>query len=119
MDDDIRAEFVSLLAARRIAVEASLRARDAASEELLASRSADSSDDEHDPEGSTLSGEWSMLTGVRAAEVRELDDIDRALRRVDAGTYGICADCGGSIPLDRLRARPTATRCVACASMLR
>jgi DnaK suppressor protein len=38
--------------------------------------------------------------------------IDEALRRIDAGTYGICAACGREIPLSRLDAVPWATLCL-------
>jgi DnaK suppressor protein len=30
------------------------------------------------------------------------------------GTYGICIDCGGEIPFERLQAQPAALRCIAC-----
>ncbi len=82
---------------------------------LRADRAAESADDEHDPEGVTLSAEWSRLEGLRAEEVGELADIDAALARLAAGTYGVCIDCGRRIPSGRLAARPTATRCVDCA----
>jgi len=39
---------------------------------------------------------------------RELRDIDDALRRLDEGTYGVCAACGRAIPDERLEANPTA-----------
>jgi DnaK suppressor protein len=38
--------------------------------------------------------------------------IDEALRRIDAGTYGVCAICGREIPLSRLDAVPWATLCL-------
>lgn len=38
----------------------------------------------------------------------------QALRRIDEGSYGQCADCNGQIPLARLRVKPEATRCVNC-----
>jgi DnaK suppressor protein len=44
----------------------------------------------------------------------ELQDIDAALQRVAAGTYGRCSACGIEIPATRLAAYPTAKRCVAC-----
>ena len=47
---------------------------------------------------------------------RELAEIDAAIVRLGAGEYGVCAGCQLPIPLDRLRVRPTATLCVACAS---
>lgn len=45
----------------------------------------------------------------------ELEQIDIALRRFEAGAYGVCIDCEEEIPIERLRARPAAVRCVACA----
>jgi DnaK suppressor protein len=40
--------------------------------------------------------------------------IDEALARVGNGTYGICADCGEEIGLERLKVLPFAVRCVDC-----
>lgn len=37
-----------------------------------------------------------------------------ALAAIEAGTYGICVDCGAEIPEGRLRALPDAVRCVPC-----
>lgn len=39
--------------------------------------------------------------------------IVQALERIDAGTYGMCIDCGKKIPDARLKARPESARCVA------
>lgn len=83
--------------------------------QLRDARGAESADDEHDPEGGTLSAEWSRIEGVRVGVVAELDGIDAALDRVLAGTFGICEVCGNAIPAGRLEVRPTATRCVRCA----
>ena len=44
----------------------------------------------------------------------ELQDIDAALQRVSAGTYGRCTACGIAIPAARLAAYPTAKRCINC-----
>lgn len=41
-----------------------------------------------------------------------LREIDDALTRIDAGTYGTCAVCGKTIPAERLAAVPYATLCV-------
>jgi DnaK suppressor protein len=46
----------------------------------------------------------------------ELAEIDQALARLEAGQYGVCADCGEAIALARLRSAPQALRCVACES---
>lgn len=45
-----------------------------------------------------------------------LAKIDAAERRLEAGTFGTCTSCGGSIPLGRLRLRPYQPTCVACSS---
>lgn len=46
--------------------------------------------------------------------VNEIRDIDAALQRIQAGSFGICADCGQPVAFDRLLAYPTAKRCVIC-----
>jgi DnaK suppressor protein len=84
--------------------------------QLRADRGADNADDEHDPEGVTLSSEWARLTGLHDDAVRELAEVDGALSRRAAGDDGRCIDCGRPIPIARLLARPTATRCVNCAA---
>lgn len=84
--------------------------------QLRADRGVDTADDEHDPEGVTLSSEWARLEGLRAAAQREVAEIDAVIARRRAGDDGICEDCGRSIPPERLLARPSATRCVACAA---
>ncbi|NYF17745.1 RNA polymerase-binding transcription factor DksA [Microbacterium sp. AK009] len=85
--------------------------------QLREARGAESADDEHDPEGGTLSAEWSRIEGVRVGVLTELEGIDAALDRVAAGTFGICEVCGTAIPEGRLEVRPTATRCVRCAEL--
>ena len=48
---------------------------------------------------------------VHAADQKE--QVVAALARLDAGTYGICVDCGQVIPDARLEVRPEAARCIA------
>lgn len=50
-------------------------------------------------------------------DLEELRDVEAALARIDLGTYGMCVQCGGPIPLDRLTAFPTAKRCQPCQAM--
>jgi RNA polymerase-binding transcription factor DksA len=45
-----------------------------------------------------------------------LSEITAALARLDAGTYGVCVQCGGPIAPERLRARPVVRTCIACAA---
>ncbi|MCU1426376.1 MAG: DNA-binding protein [Actinomycetia bacterium] len=48
-----------------------------------------------------------------------LSDIDAALSKFDAGTYGQCEECGGPISEARLEAAPAARTCIECASKRR
>jgi DnaK suppressor protein len=51
----------------------------------------------------------------RAADLKDtIEQIDAALARVDAGSYGRCTGCGAQIPEERLELRPFAGTCVAC-----
>lgn len=82
---------------------------------LTEARRSESDDDEHDPEGVTLSSEWSRLSGLLDGAKENLAEIDAALERWDEGTYGVCDSCGKPIPHGRLEARPFARECVPCA----
>jgi len=55
------------------------------------------------------------LTGIDEVLRTEIQQIRLALLRIENGTYGTCAKCGKEIRLERLKARPIATRCIACA----
>jgi RNA polymerase-binding transcription factor DksA len=51
-----------------------------------------------------------MLDAAR----RQRTEVVGALGRIDQGTYGLCAACGGAVPEGRLEAKPDAARCVTC-----
>ena len=53
--------------------------------------------------------------GLEAVRLDEAAQIRAALRRMDEGTYGTCANCGADINPARLEALPTATLCINCA----
>ena len=51
----------------------------------------------------------------RSADLlRTIEEIDAALSRIEAGTYGSCDRCGATIPEERLELRPFTATCVAC-----
>ena len=56
-----------------------------------------------------------MAQSVEARRRARLPLIEAALRRLDAGDYGYCTDCGEQIPARRLAIDPTIARCVDCA----
>ncbi|TFD87902.1 TraR/DksA family transcriptional regulator [Cryobacterium serini] len=78
-------------------------------------RSDGSADDEHDPEGPTLSGEWSRIVGVHGEFNEKVAAIDRALARISDGSYGTCLRCSKPIGAARLSALLTAELCIVCA----
>lgn len=49
-----------------------------------------------------------------ARDVKEIQDIDAALKRIADRDYGTCIDCGAEIEPRRLAAYPTAKRCLPC-----
>lgn len=71
-------------------------------------------DDEHDPEGSTIAFERARLEALIAQGTDRLAELDHALDRVAAGSYGSCERCGAAIDPERLVARPSAATCVGC-----
>jgi DnaK suppressor protein len=47
-------------------------------------------------------------------QIKELEEIEDALKRIEKGTYGICDMCDEPIALGRLRAKPFAKFCTPC-----
>lgn len=109
-------EFEALLLARRAEVLAAIGASREELSGIQSARSDGTADDEHDPEGSTLSSDWSRIAGLQADASASLAEVDRALERIHDGTSGTCVVCGRPIAEARLRVRPWADRCVTCAS---
>jgi DnaK suppressor protein len=72
--------------------------------------------DEESGEGGTLNVERERDLALSAQARAAVEEIDRALAKIDAGTYGTCEQCGQPIPKARLKALPYATLCVACKS---
>jgi RNA polymerase-binding transcription factor DksA len=71
-------------------------------------------DDEHDPEGATIAFERARIESSLNRARERLADIDDALRRLAADTYGTCERCGGPIGAERLAARPSTRTCITC-----
>lgn len=108
--DDLRARLIEEreLVLERVAkfeVRLSLLTRD---------RRGQSDDDEHDPEGDTLSAQWSLHAGLLESARDSLRQADAAMKRLEAGTYGVCLVCGGMIPPEQLEVMPFREHCVGC-----
>jgi DnaK suppressor protein len=72
----------------------------------------DAGDDQADAGAKAFQREHELALAQNAQDL--LHQAERALARIDAGTYGICESCGQPIGKARLQAFPRATLCVAC-----
>jgi RNA polymerase-binding protein DksA len=68
--------------------------------------------DNHLGDMATVTFDRELDEGLEEGALQTLAQIDRAISRLDEGTYGICERCGKPIGEERLRARPWATLCI-------
>ena len=70
-----------------------------------------------DPWGSASSAHDDELAAIAMGRLaNDLKQIDQAIADLDAGRYGVCADCEKPIAAKRLKALPFASRCIECQS---
>jgi len=62
-------------------------------------------------------GNVAVVSALESEAVQQIAEIDAALQRLDAGTYGVCVSCGEPISEGRLKVRPAATQCRDCAEL--
>ena len=68
--------------------------------------------DNHLGDMATVTFDRELDEGLEEGAMQTLAQIDRALKRLDDGSYGTCERCGKAIAEERLRARPWATLCI-------
>jgi DnaK suppressor protein len=105
---EVRAELESEAAALR--ADIAKAAADIA--DRLIDSARDAGDDEADAGAKAFEREQELALTQNAQDL--LDQGERALRRIDGGTYGVCESCGKPIGKARLLAFPRATLCVEC-----
>ncbi len=66
-------------------------------------------------QGSAGAGSWEMALARRDRVVAQIEALEDALARVQAGTYGQCERCGRPIDPERLEILPTTRLCSECA----
>jgi len=72
-------------------------------------------DQVQDPGDQALTSTMEALhVSLQDAELGEYNRINRALEKIQAGSYGVCMDCGCPILEKRLKSYPDAARCLAC-----
>lgn len=77
--------------------------------------SAERSPDPGSAEAGSMNFEFEKELSLGQNTVDLLRKVERALGRVEEGSYGICESCGNQIPVARLEVLPYATECVSCA----
>lgn len=107
---------VARLREERAALEGRIAQRTGEMTALFAASRDSNADDEHDPEGQTIAFERAQHAAMTEQARAHLEEVDAALARAAAGTYGVCEVCGRPIDPARLDARPTARTCVQHAS---
>lgn len=98
-----------LLESERVTLEAQITQLDA---DFLDESWKARSDDDAESGSATFERERMMSLAQNARAL--LSGIDRALARMDEGTYGLCESCGEPIDINRLEALPAAVDCLDC-----
>jgi len=110
LSDRQLAEFRTRLRDRHRALRDEIRAALLGADE---SQYADLAGQVHDLEEASVAD---LLEDLQLADidrhVDEIRNVEAALQRIAEGTFGLCVDCGGEIGIDRLKAYPTAARCL-------
>jgi RNA polymerase-binding transcription factor DksA len=109
-------ELRSLLAADRTVTEDRIAGLSRDLDAIVEAARLVATDDEHDPEGSTIAFERSQTTKFLEDARKHLAELDDALVRLSAGGHLSCVQCGEVIDPARLEARPTARTCIRCAT---
>ena len=101
-------EFRDRLAGARLKLARTVAVTDTDLETLAAHESREIAED---PATGTVAD---LLSRLEGRERQQLDEIDAAQARLEAGRFGACEGCHQPIPLRHLRATPTTRYCAAC-----
>ena len=78
----------------------------------------DETTDNHIAETATVTVDREIDYTLEENSEHVLTEIEGALKRIEAGTYGVCVNCGKPIAEERLAAIPWATYCIDCKRLL-
>jgi DnaK suppressor protein len=56
----------------------------------------------------------SLTLRLQERQAHLLQKVDRALAKIDEGSFGLCEQCEEPLNINRLKARPVATLCISC-----
>ncbi|KJY17751.1 MULTISPECIES: TraR/DksA family transcriptional regulator [Streptomyces] len=106
--EEARAELVSEV----LRLRAELDASEVAISGLMRDSGDGAGDDQADTGTKNITRESELALAANASSM--LEQTERALERLEAGTYGLCENCGKPIGKARMQAFPRATLCVDC-----
>jgi DnaK suppressor protein len=106
------AEIRDQLAAEAAALRSEIDRAEADIAFRLGDAAGDAGEDQADVGAKTFEREHELALTHNAREL--LAQTERAIARIESGTYGVCESCGNAIGKARLQAFPRATLCVAC-----
>ncbi|MFE1900328.1 TraR/DksA family transcriptional regulator [Streptomyces yangpuensis] len=106
--EEARAELVSEV----LRLRAELDASEVAISGLMRDSGDGAGDDQADTGTKNITRESELALAANASSM--LEQTERALERLEAGTYGLCESCGQPIGKARMQAFPRATLCVDC-----
>ena len=113
--DKFLAEQLKALADERVTYLRQAETLKAEADSLMEDRDpGDVQFDEESGEGDTLAVERERDLALSAQARAAIEEIDLAVEKVHAGTYGQCENCGISIPKERLKAQPHAALRLKC-----
>jgi DnaK suppressor protein len=114
MDKALTHELRTWLEAEQERLRAEVDEMDTEGREALSDVSGENNYRDHmaDQGTATFSRELDMTLEENVRE--SLTSVSSALKRMDEGTYGLCARCGAEIAGERLKAVPAATLCITC-----
>ena len=99
-------------------LEQLMRELDAATTTLGAEGAGENSElragDQHPADAAADLSDADRENAVLDAADGQRAQVRAALRRIEAGSYGTCVDCGASVSEARLQVRPEAARCLDC-----
>ncbi|CAM5410035.1 DNA-binding protein [Streptomyces avidinii] len=106
--EEARSELMSEV----LRLRAELDASEVAISGLMRDSGDGAGDDQADTGTKNITRESELALAANATSM--LEQTERALERLEAGTYGICENCGQPIGKARMQAFPRATLCVDC-----
>lgn len=98
----------------RSRLEAEIRELDADLSESLEDASEESPYDQHMAETAAVTLDREIDLSLEENALATIAQIDRALGKMENGTYGVCDRCGKDIGEDRIKVAPFATLCIDC-----